>query len=70
MVPGPANTANASPICLGCKESPWTDGKGNQERFKVAAEDWNEYHDSLPEPNTNKILFCTPTTVRYTNNSA
>lgn len=37
------------------KSPPWTDGNGNQERFKAAVEDWKEFHDSLPDNNLNKI---------------
>lgn len=34
---------------------PWTDGRGNQERYKVAVEDWKEFNDALPDTSPNKI---------------
>lgn len=37
------------------KSPPWTDGRGNQEKFKAAVLDWKEYHDSLPVNSANKI---------------
>ena len=37
------------------KTPPWTDGKGNQERFKVSVEDWVAFHDSLPENSSKKM---------------
>lgn len=55
------NDANTSSIPLrpkfswDAKTPPWTDGKGNQERFKVAVEDWKDFHDTLPENSPNKI---------------
>ena len=29
-------------------------GKGNQEKFKIAVDDWKEYHDSLADPDPKK----------------
>lgn len=31
------------------KSPPWTDGRGNQQEYKVAVEDCNEFNDLLPE---------------------
>ena len=38
------------------KSPPWTDLKGNQERFEVAVQDWQEYHDSFLDANPSKLF--------------
>lgn len=53
--------ASASSITLrprfswDAKTPPWTDGKGNEEKFKVAGEDWKAFHDTLPDISPNRI---------------
>ena len=37
------------------KNAPWTDGKGNQERFYEAVQQWVNFHNLLPDSNSNKI---------------
>lgn len=37
------------------KTPQWTDGKGNQERFKAAVEYWKDFRDTLPDKSPNKI---------------
>lgn len=39
---------------------PWTDGKGNQDKFKAAVEDWKEFNNALPASSPNKV----PTTLQ------
>ena len=50
MGPGAA-TVNMVPtrprFTLDSESPPWTDGKGNQERYKSAVEDWKDFHDTL-----------------------
>ena len=56
MGPANVNTLPTRPRFMwDTKSPPWTDGKGNQEKFKVAVEDWVEFHDSLPGNHTTKI---------------
>lgn len=56
MGPGLANALPSRPkFKWDAKSPPWTDGKGNQEQFKLAVEDWQEYHDSLPAGNSHKL---------------
>ena len=57
MGPGLANSLPTRPkFTWDAKSPPWTDGKGNQEKFKLAVEDWKEYHDSLPAANSHKLV--------------
>ena len=37
------------------KNAPWTDGRGNQERFFTAVQQWCLFHSKLPDSNSNKI---------------
>lgn len=37
------------------KIAPWTYGKGNQEKFKIAFEDWKESLDPLPDSSPKKV---------------
>ena len=37
------------------RNAPWTDGKGNQERFYESVKQWCAFHDNLPNTNPNKI---------------
>lgn len=43
------------------KSPPYTDGKGNQEKFKVDVENWVECHESLPD--NKEITFRWKTTL-------
>ena len=56
---GPGGSANTLPsrprFAWDSKSPPWTDGIGNQERLKSAVADWTEFHNSLPDGNTNKL---------------
>ena len=37
------------------RSPPWTDGRGNQERYLEAVQLWKETHDALPDSNSNKV---------------
>ena len=37
------------------KSPPWTDGRGNQENYVKAVSLWVEFHNALPESNSNKV---------------
>ena len=54
-----AGLANALPtrprFAWDARSAPWTDSKGNEERFKVAVDDWKEFHDSLADTNPTKL---------------
>lgn len=53
--PGP----NCLPSCprssWDANRPPWTDSKGNQEKYKAAVNDCKEYHESLPDASFNKV---------------
>ena len=56
MGPASVNSVPTRPrFAWDAKSPPWTDGVGNQERYKKAVLDWKEYHDSLAENNPNKV---------------
>lgn len=54
------SSANAIPTCLcfvwGAKSPPWTDGKGNQEKYKIAVEHRKEFYDTLQGRNLKKVI--------------
>lgn len=55
MGPGANQLPTRPRFSWDAKSPPWTDGKGNQERFNASVFDWKEYHDSLPDSSSNKL---------------
>lgn len=56
MGPAAQNSLRTRPrFAWDTRSPPWTDGKGNQEWYKIAVYDWKEFINSLPDANPNKL---------------
>ena len=52
---GPGNAPSRPNFHWDLRNPPWTDGRGPQEQYFNAVKLWKQFHDQLPEGNSNKI---------------